>query len=96
MSEKRTTDFIFPMVVLLLNLVLISFLLWPSAAKLFGNPWVIAAFVSYFVLSFFLAQKQKKKQTQEKNIKSMKTLNLVNECLGFIVLAILLTEPYLH
>ena len=96
MSEKRVKDFIFPIVVLLLNLVLIGFLLWPSAAKLFGNPWVIAAFVSYFVLSFFLTQKQKKKQTQGKNIKSIKTLNLVNEGLGFVLLVILVTKPYLH
>jgi undecaprenyl pyrophosphate phosphatase UppP len=96
MSEKRTTDLILSMIVLLLNLVLISFLLWPSAVKLLGNPWVITAFVCYFALSFFLIRRQKKKQTQEKNIKLIKILALVNESLGFIVLAILLTEPYLH
>ncbi|CAB1243668.1 membrane protein of unknown function [Ruminococcaceae bacterium BL-4] len=96
MREKRITDFIFPIGLLVLNLMLIGLLLWPSAAKLFVNPWVIVAFVGYFVLSFFLTRGQKKKQTQEKNIKSIKILYLVNECLGFIVLAILLTEPYLH
>ena len=96
MSEKRITDFIFQIGLLFLNLVLISFLLWPSAAKLFGNPWVIAAFVAYFALSLFLTRRQKKKQTQEKNIKSIKILDLVNESLGFIVLAILVTKPYLH
>ncbi|UZT82165.1 hypothetical protein [Caproicibacterium sp. BJN0003] len=96
MSGKRITNFIFPIGLLVLNLVLISFLLWPSAVELFGNPWVIAAFVSYFALSLFLIQKQKKKQTQEENIKSIKILDLINESLGFIVLAILLTEPYLH
>ncbi len=95
MSEKRIKDFILPIVVLLLNLVLIGFLLWPSAAKLFGNPWVIAAFVGYFVLSFFLTQKQKKKQTQGKNIKSIKVLDLMNEGLGFVLLVILVTKPYL-
>lgn len=96
MSEKRITDFIFPIGLLLLNLILISLLLWPSTAELFGNPWVTAAFVSYFALSLFLIRRQKKKQTQEKNIKSIKILDMINESLGFIVLAILLTEPYLH
>lgn len=96
MSEKRSTDLFFSIIVLLLNLVLISFLLWPSAVKSLGNPWVITAFVCYFALSLFLIRRQKKKQTQEKSIKLIKILALVNESLGFIVLAILLTEPYLH